>query len=301
VGADKVTSERLEQLVYNDLDARGKKTADSLTKWFRPIHEFFGPQRMVDIKPMDLAAYVRQRAKDGAAPGTVSVELAWFRRGFRLAVESDLLPRVPLFPKIEVDNARMVFADAPVVERLLPHVPAYLRPVILTALSSGWRKEAILSRERALHLDLEGRWLYLVRIWLDDALLEALRAQDALAREIALRTGRLVPWVFFYPEAGRNNLAGGRILNFAHAWNDAKRAAGLPDVHFHDLRRGAIRTLRRARNTEGEIMQWAGLKTPAVFRRYDIVDEDDLVEIGKRQQRYQRKQAGKTVDFRKKP
>lgn len=305
-GAGKVTTEHLEQLVQEDLTARGKKTADYLGKWFRPVHEHFGPQPMLDLKPRDLARYVTERAKKGAAPGTVSVELAWLARGYRLAVKSDMLPKCPEFPRIEVDNARRVFADWPVVERLLPHLPPHLRPVILTAHFSGWRKESILNRERALHLDLEGRWLYLersanksrapVRIWLNDTLLEALRAQDEIAKRIELREARMVPWVFFYPHEGRNNVAGDRIVDFDHAWRDAVKAAGL-EIRFHDLRRGAIRDLRAAGNSEHEIMSWLGLKTRAVFDRYDIIDEDRTREIGRKQQAHHAERQGKVSEF----
>lgn len=291
--AGKITAEHLEQIVQDDLMARRKKTV--VARWFSPVRGYFGPATMRDLTPADLNAYVRKREKDGTAPGTVVVELAWLRRGFRLAVQSRLLPDVPTFPKIQVDNARMVFADWPVVEQLLPHLPAHLRPVILTAHFSGWRKEAILCRERALHLDLDGRWLYLertaskgkmpVRIWLNDTLLEVLRAQDALAREIERRTGRMVPWVYFYPEDGHNERAGGRIVNFDNRWRLAREASGLK-IRFHDLRRGAIRELRRAGFSEHEIMQWVGLKTRAVFDRYDIIDEKRLQEMGERQQRH---------------
>lgn len=309
--AGKLTAQHLRNLVYADLDARGKVTAERIDEWLQPAIDYFGGRPMIDIRPADLVAYVSHRKKQGIAAGSVSVELAWLRRGFRLAVASNLLPLAPPFPKIEFDNARRVFADWPVVERLLPHLPAYLRPVVLTAHFSGWRKESILSRERALHLDLEGRWLYLerqankgrapVRVWLNDALLEALRAQDDLAREIERRTGRLVPWVFFH-EGDLYHAPGQRIAGFSKQWCEARAAAGMPNLWFHDLRRGAIRDLRRDGTSENEAMAWVGLKTRTVFDRYDIVDEERLREVGERQQRrHAQRTQGKIADIARKP
>jgi integrase len=290
----------------------GKATAARVHEWTAPVAEYFGKRPMIGVTPADLERYVSHRKAQGIAPGSVAVELRWLHRGFRLAVASNLLPRIPEFPKIEFDNARRVFADWPVVERLLPLLPDFLRPVVLTAHFSGWRKESILGRERALHLDLDGRWLYLerqankgrapVRIWLNDALLEALRAQDEAAREIERRTGRLVPWVFFYYHDGPGRQAGGRIRSFAHLWTTARAAAGMPDLRFHDLRRGAVRDLRRDGSTEHEIMQWMGLKSRTVFERYDVVDEDRLREVGERQQRrHEARTQGKVADFSRKP
>jgi integrase len=311
-GAGKLTAANLRHLVYADLDARGKVTAGRVDEWLAPVVDYFGTRPMIEVVPADLVAYVSHRKKQGIAPGSVSVELAWLRRGFRLAVASNLLPRAPQFPKIEFDNARRVFADWPVVERLLPHLPPYLRPVVLTAHFTGWRKESILTRERALHLDLEGRWLYLerqankgrapVRVWLNDALLEALRGQDALAREIERRTGRMVPWVFFYYEDAPQRQRGDRIRTFNRPWDEARRAAGMPELRFHDLRRGAIRDLRRDGSTEHEVMVWTGLKSRTVFERYDIVDEERLREVGERQQRRHAERAqGKVADIARKP
>jgi len=50
-----------------------------------------------------------------------------------------------------------------------------------------------------------------------------------------------------------------------------------PTVLFHDFRRSAARNLRRARGIGPEVgRKITGHETDAMWRRYSIVDEDDI-------------------------
>ena len=82
--------------------------------------------------------------------------------------------------------------------------------------------------------------------------------------------GRICSWVFH-----RN---GRPIKSFRKAWQEACAAAGVPDRIPHDLRLTAVRNLERAGVSRSVAMPLTGHKTESVYRRYAIVNEEDLAE-----------------------
>lgn len=60
-------------------------------------------------------------------------------------------------------------------------------------------------------------------------------------------------------------------------WRDEKNHdAGYDGLTLHDLRRSGVRNLRRAKVAEDIAMKISGHRTASVFKRYNIVDSDDL-------------------------
>lgn len=64
--------------------------------------------------------------------------------------------------------------------------------------------------------------------------------------------------------------------DFRGSWASTCKAAKVPGLLFHDLRRTAARNLRRAGVAEGIIMKIGGWKTRSVFERYAIVSQSDI-------------------------
>ena len=66
---------------------------------------------------------------------------------------------------------------------------------------------------------------------------------------------------------------------FRRSWKTALKNAGIKDFVFHDLRHCALNNLRKAGNDFFQIMALSGHKTMSVFKRYNLVTEDELAGV----------------------
>jgi integrase len=76
------------------------------------------------------------------------------------------------------------------------------------------------------------------------------------------------PWVF--------HRSGKRVIDFRTCWTLATKAAGVPELLFHDLRRTAVRNMRKSGVSQKVRMKISGHKSDSMERRYNIVDDEDL-------------------------
>jgi integrase len=72
------------------------------------------------------------------------------------------------------------------------------------------------------------------------------------------------------------NRQGEPIKDFRWAWEQACKRAGVPELNFHDLRRTAVRNMRRDGVPQVVPMKISGHKADLMERRYNIVDADDI-------------------------
>ena len=80
--------------------------------------------------------------------------------------------------------------------------------------------------------------------------------------------------------------AGKQVADIKTAWETARKAAGVPELLVHDLRRTAAGNMIRAGLSEKEAMLITGHKTTSMFRRYSIVDERRMIEAGEKLEAY---------------
>ena len=64
-----------------------------------------------------------------------------------------------------------------------------------------------------------------------------------------------------------------------HSFQSACKKARIENFTFHDLRHCALNNLRKAGNDYFRIMAMSGHKTISVFKRYNLVTEEELAGI----------------------
>lgn len=289
-----VSRARLAEL-YDDMRAdyrnKGQDLATLGDRW-KHLEPAFGSDFVRTITHARMQRYVDARRTDGAAASTVKLEIAALRRMLRLGYADRKVAQLPMFPTIQVHNARMVFFDDAEFERLMRALATviaegrdvgndWLVPFVTVARWVGARRDELLGLERRqVDLDAgkvtldpgttkngEGRVFYLpadalaaLRAW--DERTQALeRDRGVIVRRVFHRHGepvRRFPYEVWHAACARAHIAGRRVP--------------------HDFRRTAARAYRRSGVSEGVVMKILGHKTRSIFDRYDIKNEDDLRE-----------------------
>ncbi|MFN2602671.1 MAG: tyrosine-type recombinase/integrase [Gemmatimonadaceae bacterium] len=240
----------------------------------------------VAITTDQLHRYKEHRQTEDAAAATIRNELTALARAFRVAVERRLLTSnsVPSFPSIVVRNARDVFYTDAEVQAVRDELPHELRNLWTVAVWTGWRRNELFALRWSqvdfeaglLRLNVnttknnEGREIPFAAV---PELEAALKAQREYTREVERKTGQIVQHVFH-----RN---GEPIRRMDIARQNACRKAGAigPDGRpktLHDLRRTAIRMHTRAGVPRHVSMKISGHQTESMWRRYSIVETDDI-------------------------
>ncbi len=291
--ARQVTIERL----FDDLDARyafeARPNRRNLPGHRAAWRTALGPGRLaVDVSTAELERAVAAW-RGHVMPATINRRLEALRRAYRLGarVTPPTVLALPTFPpKLREDNVREGFFSDTTVVVLLKHIRAE-DPVLADFLEwfswLGMRPGAIRDLEwpavdREMHaLRLvrgqqtnkgRPRWLPLTGpLW---AIIER-----AWERRVAYgqETGKVVPWIFWRRYAGqpRPGLVAGdpvRVIDYRKAWRSACRAVGCVGAIPYDLRRTAVRNLKREGTDDSTCMAITGHKTRSMLERYHIVD-----------------------------
>lgn len=190
------------------------------------------------------------------------------------------LARVKL---LRVPNVRRVVLDEETFQRFQRAAEPWLRPILLVAFDTGMRKSEVLNlrwsqldlRAGAVRLEAEDTKTDEPRVvYLTDRVLAALSEIKAAhpERSPAQRGGveGHADYVFVNPATGK-------------PWQDvqgaverAREKAGLQGVWVHDLRRSFVTLSRRSGLPESVVARFSSHRTAAVFKRYNIVEEQDL-------------------------
>ncbi len=280
-----------------DYQNNGRRSLATLKWRLAPLRAAFALDRAVDVTEERIERYKAARLAEKKSPATINRELAALKRAFRLAVKQKRLRAAPVIELLAEHNIRQGFAEPGDLAAVVRHLPPHLQTLARFAYACGWRKGEVTRLEWSA-VDRAARRIVLRRehskneeprvLALTGEPWAIIEAQWA-AREYRSRDGQtaLSPYVF--------HKAGRPIRDFRKAWGKACEAAGLPGLLFHDLRRSAVRNMERAGVSQAVAMKVSGHKTASVYRRYRIVDEEDIREALARTEAFVSQHYARTV------
>lgn len=294
------TIDDLAQLVFADHELKDcKDQKEPKQRYAKHVATRWGKRKADKLGTADIRAYVQERKFEGAANATINRELEIVRRGFVLGAreEPPLVFDAPHFPKLPEKNARQGFLEHYQYEKLLEKLPPELKALFVCGYHVGARKGEL----------RKTRWE-----WIDWEA-DVIRVPGAMTKNSAPRTlpiyGDMMRWledqrekcpagnpyVFFgrWRAPGERRIGGeGKfpVSPALHGWDEACKAAGLGGLKMHDLRRSAVRNMKRAGVVDSVAMKITGHKTRSMYERYDIVDESDLKDAGEKLAQYAAKQ-----------
>jgi integrase len=199
-------------------------------------------------------------------------------------VEPKLVFQLPVIHKLPETIVRRGFLEPDQYETLLEQLPANLKALFVCGYHTGARKGELRSIQWPQVEFAAG----LIRLPAD-------QTKNKRPRTLPIY-GDMRRWL----EHQRETCPKGCLWVFhgAHTcqvdthlngWTEACKRAGVPGLLFHDLRRSAVRNMKKAGLQDLEAMRISGHLTRNVFDRYNIIDEDDLAEAGKRLEEYAQK------------
>jgi integrase len=292
----KITYGQLRAGLIQNYNERGNKSllvhADGteFINGLDALDEFFGYESdekpgaaLTKITTDSARAFATMRLEDGVTNSTVNNSLKLLRRMLRLAHEDGKIHVVPKIRLYKENSARKGFLPREKFDELIGHLPIHLKPLITFLYFCGVRLGEALQIEWS-QVDLDRA---VIRI-------EDEQAKTGEARTVPLPDD-LIKMLRQVEDKTGTVFSG---TNLRKAWNKACDACGLGKLEpiddqnnrrytgliVHDLRRSAIKNLMKAGVNERVAMAISGHKTRAVFDRYHIVDDTDVLEAMRRVQ-----------------
>lgn len=265
-----------------DATNREKRVDRLKTAWTHLVLPF-GEKAAAEITTRHIVEYATSRRGAGRENGTVNRELAALKAAFRFAARSEMITRVPMFPKrLRESPPRSGFIEQEQYSMLAANCrELWLRTFLALGFNFAWRKGELLAL-RVHNVDLLNSRLTIdtskngngrkVKLTAETSALlaECVRGKQPHDFVLTRKDGSRVAqprkdWYCLCVRCGLGKLTG-------------KHYEGL---QMHDLRRSGVRRLIRLGVPEKIAMAISGHKTRSVFDRYNITNERDLEQAAK--------------------
>lgn len=281
--ADRLTFNEMAEDIIQDHKVNKRRAMRSLHTNLKNLSAVFKGRKAVDITAESIKDYTLQRLEAGKSNDTVNLELRTMKRMLNLSKQAGKIHAVPYFKMLK-GKRRLGYFTREEFEALRAALPDYLKVLIITAYHTGCRKGELLSLKwnqvdlinGKISLDADQCKNETPRIiYLRGELLEAILKQ----RDWVLRNFPACEYVFTYD--------GSKLEGLKRQWLQTLKTIGLEGKKFHDFRRTAISNMVRANIPQVVCQKISGHKNESVFRRYNIITEDDLAKAAETMADYQ--------------
>ena len=259
------------------------------------VTEDFGDVPALSLTAEAIARYTRDRVAETKPDGSrrwqnasINRTLECLRAGYALAE----MPAPKIVKLSEANNTRHGFFAEKQIREVIANLPPDVGDFVLFGWLTGWRKSAI---SHLRWTDLDG----------DTIVLRAEHAKNRTSQRLPLagelktlierrrqrrafkvgETAKLSDWIF--------HRRGQRVQEFRKTWRTATTLANCAGFLFHDMRRSMAKHATAAGVPQHVVMATAGWKSPNVFRRYAICDEQTMRQALERTQDFRRAEAEK--------
>jgi integrase len=287
---DKNATVTLDQLFDWFLDLQEVKVLDSyvrMTQQTKSLSRLINTSEVVrDLTTFQLEEYAYKRLQESSptkrgqtiAPKTVKEELNLLRNILNRALRYEFISKIPVsrYPVIKIDNVRKrVFSEVE-YQRLLEVCPLWLRRIVIMARGTGMRQGEILKLQRT-DVDLKTGF---VRLKASMTKTDEARSVRLLPEVIAML--REIPKALHTQQvflSATNKPIPYWTTYVQKTWKQSLEKAGIEGACFHDLRHDFVTRAMRSGNTSHVVMKQVGHKSDSMLRRYQLIDERDLLEL----------------------
>jgi integrase len=274
VKAQALKYDDLERMLLDRWQLDGRRSLPQSKARLRFLRRAFSGWKAQEMTTDRLTAYALRRRQDGAAVGTINLELAILRRSFSLAREAGRLDVIPVVRRLPGGVHRTGTVEGGDLEAILGAMPARYHGAIRFLYWTGWREREALTLTWQ-HVDLAARELRLAseNSKTGEPRVFSYGSIQPLVELLEQQRRGFGPYVF----QGR----GGRPIDrtaLQKAWRRACVAVGLPAALIHDLRRTAVRDMRRAGVPLAVAMASVGHASLTVHQGYSVIAREDQNE-----------------------
>jgi integrase len=280
---EKITVDELYEDLLQDYRIKGQKVGWAELLWRVHLKDSFSGMRAANVGTNQITAYVEKRLAEGAAKASLNRELALLRRAFSIGFDAEpqKAVRVPKLHKhivSEKGNERRGFVEEGQYRKLVNAAAGHLwmRGLLALGYTYGFRRAELLEM-RCSQVDLLNNTVCLYSGETKNGEGRTVSLTEECRQLVTeMRKGKQSEDYLITRADGEP------VRDFRHTWDAITKAAGVPGLIFHDLRRSAVRNMVRRGVPQKTARKISGHKTDSTFSRYNIVSEADIQDAARK-------------------